>query len=288
MQALVNGLVAGAEIAVLAVAFQAVYLSTRIFFLALAGIYTAVPFVAESALAHGLPWFVAVSAVVALAVVMALAFDCVNHAPLSARRASPETHLVSSLGLSIVTVQLVAMIWGDQPRTLRVEADHVFAIGGVRVAVTQCIVVAAALVTLGGLALLLHRSDLGRRLRAMADSVVQCGLLGYDVAAHRRWSFGLAGALCAIASLLGAYDTGFDTQGGLDAVLCAVVAAILSGQTSFFAPVIGSLVLGVLRAQISWFVSARWQEAGTFALLAAFLLLRSGRAGDRVYHAEAR
>jgi len=45
MQVLLNGLISGAMIALLAIAFQIVYLPTRVFFLGLAGIFAIAPFV---------------------------------------------------------------------------------------------------------------------------------------------------------------------------------------------------------------------------------------------------
>jgi hypothetical protein len=55
MQIFINGLVSGAAIALLAVAFQAVYLPTRVFFIGLAGIYSATPFIAHAVMKAGGP-----------------------------------------------------------------------------------------------------------------------------------------------------------------------------------------------------------------------------------------
>jgi len=67
MQILINGLVAGSVIALLALAFQSVYLPTRIFFLGLAGIYSATPFVAYAVLKSGGPIWLAALAGLAVA-----------------------------------------------------------------------------------------------------------------------------------------------------------------------------------------------------------------------------
>jgi len=56
--------------------------------------------------------------------------------------------------------------------------------------------------------------------------------------------------------------------------LLAVVAVIIGGQSSFSGPVLGALLLGIIRAQVVWYMSARWQEAATFLLLAVFLLFK--------------
>jgi branched-subunit amino acid ABC-type transport system permease component len=63
MQILLSGLISGLAIALLAMAFQAVYLPTRIFFMALAGIYSLAPYVVFACRAVGAPWGLALATV---------------------------------------------------------------------------------------------------------------------------------------------------------------------------------------------------------------------------------
>lgn len=146
--------------------------------------------------------------------------------------------------------------------------DHLVVTGA------QWATLGTAVLLLGGFGLFLMHSDLGLRLRALADNPMQFALLGYNVNRHRLLAFGLAGLFAAASSLVTAYDLGFDPYTGLHAVLLAVVAVIIGGQGTFMGPVLGALLLGLLRTQVVWNWSARWQEAVTFGLLALVLLLR--------------
>ena len=47
-----------------------------------------------------------------------------------------------------------------------------------------------------------------------------------------------------------------------------------TGSESLLGPVLAGFLLGVLRAQIVWHTSARWQDAVTYLLLVLFLFLR--------------
>lgn len=274
MQILINGLISGSAIALLAVAFQAVYLPTRVFFMGLAGIYAATPFVAYSCQSHGWAWSLSIGAAVVFAIGLSWLFEWANHARLARQKAGEGVHLISSLGLYIATVQIIAMIWGNDPKTLRPGLDHVSRFDGVVITGAQWSSIVVSVVILLGFTLFLRRSNLGLRLRAMADNPVQFALFGYNVNAHRYLAFGLCGVFAAAASLVTANDIGFDPHGGLHAVLLAVVAVIVGGQGSFLGPILGGVILGVLRAQVVWHLSARWQEAATFGLLALFLILR--------------
>jgi branched-chain amino acid transport system permease protein len=207
---------------------------------------------------------------------MALSCLCewANHARLARRHASSGAHLIASLGIYIILVQVIAMIWGNDTKTLRTGLDSTTRLGGVIVVGAQWITLWTATGLLGAFALFLARSNLGLRLRALADNPTMFALFGYNVDRHRLLAFALSGFFAAGASLATAYDLGFDPHTGLHAVLLAIVAVIIGGQGSFFGPVLGALLLGLLRAQVVWHWSARWQEAATFGALAIFLLLR--------------
>lgn len=274
MQILINGLVSGSAIALLAMAFQAAYLPTRVFFIGLAGIYSAAPFVAHAVLTAGAGWGLAIGLAVLVSVALALLCEWANHAPLNRRRASDGAHLIASLGVYIVLVQIIAMIWGNDTKTLRSGLDSVSRWGGLVITGAQWMTLGVAALLLGGFSLFLMRSNLGLRLRALADNPIQFALFGYNVDHHRLLAFALAGFFGGASALVTAYDIGFDPHTGLHAVLLAVVAVIIGGQGTFTGPVVGALLLGLLRTQVVWHWSARWQEAVTFALLALVLFFR--------------
>lgn len=274
MQIILNGLISGSAIALLAVAFQMVYLPTRVFFIGLAGLYSLAPYLVFSAGKAG--WSPAFGVGVAIAVVVALAVVCewLNHARLARKGASDGAHLISSLGIYIVLVQVIAILWGNDTKTLRAGLDSTVHVGGAILAQSQLIMAGVACGLLLGVWVMLRASNIGLRLRALADNPTQFALFGYNVDAHRLIAFALAGIFASASSLLTAYDLGFDPHTGLHSVLLAVVAVIIGGRHSFAGPAIGGLLLGLVRAQVVWHLSARWQEAVTFAVLALFLLLR--------------
>lgn len=274
MQILVNGVFSGLTIALLAVAFQLVYLPTRVFFFGLAGIYAATPFLALEARAAGGSWAAAIALAAVGAIALSLLCEWANHAPLTRRQGSDGAHLISSLGIYLILIQAVAMTWGNDTKTLRRGLDSVIRPGGVVITGAQLWIGGASVSLLLALALLLTRSDLGLRLRALSDNPMQFALLGNNVDRHRLLAFGLSGVFAAAASMVTGYDIGFNPHSGLQAVLLAVVAVIVGGQGSFLGPVVGALLLGIVRAQVVWHWSARWQEAVTFALLALVLFLR--------------
>jgi len=274
VQTLINGLISGSSIALLALAFQIVYLPTRVFFIALGGLYSIVPYIAIAVKDTGGMSF-AVIVAIAGGAMLSVFCEWANHGRLARCNASDGVQLISSLGIYIVIVQVIAMVWDNNTKTLRMGRDSVTTFGdNIVVTGAQWVTLLSAIVFIGGFALFLRYSKLGLRLRALADNPIQFTLFGYNINSHRLLAFALGGLFAAISALVTAYDNGFDPYAGLHAVLLAVVAVIIGGQGSFCGAVLGALLLGLIRAEVTWYSSARWQDMTTFALLALFLLLR--------------
>lgn len=274
MQIFANGLISGLTTAVLAVAFSVVYVPTRIFHIALGGIYVAASFFAWAVLeATG---SVALSIVVAIggSVLLSVGCEALNHAQLERKGAPMGAHLIASLGLYIIFVQAIALTWGNETKSLRLGVDTTMSAGGVILTSAQVLGAVVSSIVLAGFFLWLKFSDLGLQFRALADNAKELSLRGFNVRRLRLAAFGVSGALAAVSSLLTSYDLGFDPHVGLPALLLAVVAVIIGGRLSFFGPVVGALLLGIVRSEVVWFLSAQWQEAVTFFVLVVFLYVR--------------
>ncbi|MEW8052324.1 MAG: branched-chain amino acid ABC transporter permease [Candidatus Thiodiazotropha sp.] len=283
LQIVVNGVISGMVLAVLALGFSIVYLPCRIFHIALGGIYAVTPFVAMTILSSGGGWPLALIGSVGAAVTIGLLCELLNHRPLEKRQASSGAQLIASLGVYIILVEVVAIIWGNEAQILRSGIDKTFAIGGLTLTLAQVLSGLLSTVLLAALFIWLRFTNMGLRLRALADNPVEFGLRGFNVDAHRLLAFGLSGLLAATAALLTAYDVGFEPHGGLHMLVLAIVAVLIGGRESFYGPVVGGVLLGVLRAVVVWYFSARWQDVATFVLLALFLYVQPhgicGRSG---------
>jgi branched-chain amino acid transport system permease protein len=267
-------LIAGLTTAVLAVAFSTVYLPTRVFHVALGGIYAAVPFVAWACANAGWPPLASVAAAVAVGIALSFGTELLNHGPLEKRQASSGAHLVASLGAYTVMVAGVSLIWGNETKVLRTGIDQTFIFGGVVLTQAQVVAAIVAIFLIAAFYLLLKFTNIGLQFRALADNPVEFALRGYNVERLRLLAFGVSGALGSASALLVAHDVGFDPHGGLPMLLLAVVAVIIGGKQSFAGPALGAILLGLIRAEVVWFTSARWQDAATFLLLAICLYVR--------------
>jgi branched-chain amino acid transport system permease protein len=274
LQTFFNGLVNSLWIAVVAVSFSLVYVPTRIFCLAIAGVFTLAPYLFYSTLNVGIPWPLAIITALILGALISVSFYQFNHFRLTTRNASEGAHLVSSLGMYIIIVQLIALFWGKSPKTLRQGLDVVLNKTVLVITRSQGIIITVCIFLIVLFFVVLKRTDLGLKFRAMAANRTQLELLGHNTRRLTVIAFALSGLFASIASLAISFDRGFDPYGGLRALLLAVVAVILGGRGSFVGPIYGALLLGQLRAFSVFYLSAQWQEVITFLVLAILLVFR--------------
>lgn len=274
MQFFINGMVTGLNIAVLSLAFSVVYLSTRIFHVALGGVYVLVPFVAWTALQHHLGWMISIPLALASGVVLSLGCEWLNHRWLEKKQVGSGAHTIASLGIYLVVVQSVALVWGNDPKVLRGGLDRMVQIGAATMTLSQIVTAIASASVIALFYAWLYQSNRGLQFRAMSGNPKELALRGYNIDQLRLLAFALSGLLCAVSSLLFAYDVGFDPNAGLITALMAIVAFVVGGQSSFWGAALGGIFLGILRSSTVWFLSATWQDAITFLVLVVFLVAR--------------
>lgn len=274
MQILINGLIQGLLLALMAIGFSVVYNSTGILHIAQGAIYALSPFLLLSFLQWGMEIPLAISLALLISIIISVLFDLVNHGPLHRKEASVPIHLISSLGIYIVAIQVIAIFWGNETKVLRDGIDVTYIMSNIIITRSQTLGGIISLFSIVIFFLWLKKTDSGLKFMALSDNPVQLSLLGYDISRLRLLAFGMSGILTAIASMLTAMDIGFDPHGGLNTVLIAIVATIIGGRGSFIGPVIGGIALGIIRSQVVWYASARWQDAISFFILVLFLFFR--------------
>jgi branched-chain amino acid transport system permease protein len=158
---------------------------------------------------------------------------------------------------------------------LRAGVDRVYVLADwLRLTHAQCATGILGTLILAIFFLWLQRSNLGLQFRAMADNQVLLSLQGRNVRYLRRLAFFISAIVAASAAILAAYDTGFDPNVGLNAVLIGMIATIVGGRGSLYGPALAGLLLGMIRAETVWFTSARWEETVSFLLLTIILFFR--------------
>ena len=275
LQLLANGIVAGCVYALVAMGFGLIYNTTKIFHMAHGVVYTTSAYIFYT-FARGIGLSLIPSFLIALsfAVLLGVGIEAFIYWPLFKKKAPLGVVLISSLGIYIFLVNLIAMIYGNETKILSPGVERTFHLGSVILTRTQVLEMLAFVLLFPLFLLMLKKTKLGRIIRALADNPALITVLGVDVRRVRIYIFALGSLLAGVASSLVALDVGMDPHVGIGAFLVAAVAMIIGGVGVFEGAVVGAFLLGILQNLVIWKTSARWTEALTFLVLILFLLTR--------------
>ncbi len=275
IQFLANGLVNGALIALVALGFSLVYNTTRIFHIAYAGIYLWAAYILYFFL-EILHWPLAASFLMAIlgSGLISLACEKLIYAPLSKRGRSPNSLMISSVGVLILMVSLGELAFGNAARYADIELpgsglDIGLLLPGFKVISLLLVTVVIVLFFL-----FLKYSSMGIRIRALRDEELLSRVFGVNTALLKAGLFVLSGFLVAIASGLNMLDMGINPHLGIPIFINAFVALVIGGIGRFDGPVLGGILLGLLQAMTEYFFDSRWVMMVTFILLFIFLIIR--------------
>jgi branched-chain amino acid transport system permease protein len=274
-QLFANGLAMGSLYALSALGFGLIYNTTRVFHIAYGAVYTVSAYLLFALWAqYKIPLGIALIIASILTILLGILIDIHIYQPLLRQSSSFLIVMISSLAVYIITVNIIALIFGNEIKVLRSGVATTFSLGQVILSDVQILQIVALAFAFLTLVLSLKWTNLGKIIRAMRDNPDLLSLMGIDLQKVRWLIFGLGSLLAGLAAMLQALDVGIDPNIGMSAVLIAAVAVIIGGVGILEAPAFGGLLLGVLQSVVIWQASGRWQEAVTFALLILFLLFK--------------
>lgn len=161
--------------------------------------------------------------------------------------------ILSTFGLAMLIDNLLFQNFGADTRSLAPYVDSLAydsweLPGNIYVGQLAVMVFVVALVVLGGLHLMLARTNLGRRIRAAAQDLDAAQLVGIDA----RRSYAIASAIAlmtvALAGLSLALRATFDPYAGPLQLIFAFEAVVIGGAGSLWGTLIGGVILGVAQS----------------------------------------
>jgi branched-chain amino acid transport system permease protein len=191
------------------------------------------------------------------------------------------TSLLLLFGVWLVLQNLGYLIWGNSDRAILTPRTlSSFEIGPISFPTVRLVVFGAAVLSLVGLELVLHRTWFGRSVRALMQNNEAGQIVGVNVQRTAQVAFGVGIAFAGAAGGLLAMLYSFSPDFGATFQLRAFVIIVLGGLESFGGVAIGSLVLALAETFSILVLPASFQPAIAFSLLVvALIILPDGVAG---------
>lgn len=224
---------------------------------------------------QGVPWPIAfLISMLVVAPMVALILERIGRRLTEAPAA---LKVVATIGLVVGVQQLTIIRYGAQ--TLRSPAflpTRTISIAGLNVGIDQLIIMGIGLVCTAGLARLFKATPLGRAMRGVVDNAELLALTGESPTKVRRWAWVIGTALAGLSGILLAPTVGLDTFVLTLLVIQAFGAAALGMFTSIPMTYVGGLLLGVVAALSTRYLSSFPALSGlpqSLPFVALFLVL---------------
>lgn len=279
LELLINGLTIGGIYALIAVGYTMVYGVIQLINFAHGEVYMLGAFFALTFItAFQLPFYTAFAFAMALGALCGMLLDVIAYRPL---RSSPRlAALITAIGMSIFLQNLAMVIWGSRPLPFPQNdlptyfKQSAFTIGDANISWLQLFIFIITILLMIGLNLIIHKTNTGKAMRAVAQNKTMAALVGINVNRIITVTFALAGSLGAAAGILvGAYYNSVYPTMGYVAGIKAFAAAVLGGIGSVPGAMLGGVILGVAEAFGAGYISSLYRDGISYAVMIAVIVL---------------
>ncbi len=271
LQYLINAIINGSIISILAIGFALVYNTTRIFHIAYAALYTLSGYVFYQFYElNNFSFLVALLISLAITSIVSLAIDLVVYRTLNKKSLGLHSIMIASIALFIIIINIIVLIWGNSPRLVLNEQllnFNLFGVSGNRISI-----LATYLLILIALMIFIKKGKFVTIIRSIRDNQTLAGLMGINIGNYRTGVFIISGIIVGIVGSIQAFDVGINPDVGLPVFIYAFIAIIIGGIGRIEGAIIGGYTLGFLQTIAEYFINSQWVVLSIFVILLLFLI----------------
>jgi branched-chain amino acid transport system permease protein len=187
--------------------------------------------------------------------------------------------ILVTFGLAIIIENGLLEGFGADPQKISggwIETATIGLGDGINMGVFQVVTFVAAVIMVAVLDLILYRSGIGAKIRAVSDDVAAANLIGLSSARIYAIAMGISFVTIGIAAGFMSIWTNFDPASGGTRLLIAFEAIVLGGLGSLWGSLAGGIVLGVAQSVGAQFDIAWQMLAGHIVFLIVLAIRPQG------------
>ena len=223
------------------------------------------------------PLWAALAFAFAFSAGLGLLIDVLVLRPLRQRNAPHLIPMIATIGLGITLNSLVQGLFGAENRRFPAEVlpQQTLDLAGLQVTVLELAIIGLSFGLMAVLLLVLGKTQLGRAMRAIAESPKAAALLGINVGGLFLLTSGVAAGLGGVAGvLIGLYSNALFPLMGQPILHKGIAVIILGGMGDIRGAMLAGLFLGFAEVLSVAYIGSTMRDAVAFGLLFAVLLLR--------------
>ena len=281
-QQLINGLSLGAIYALIALGYTMVYGVLRLINFAHGDVYMLGAF-AGYFLANALEldanpsvvWAIVVT-IGSMAICAAIGVVIERFAYRPVRHHTRLASLITAIGVSLLLEYGGQVVFGATPRFFpQMIRSATYSLGGVQITNQNLLIILVAVVMMFGLQFVVHRTRIGKAMRATSYNLSVAKLMGINTHFIIAFTFALGSALAAAGGVMVALAIPrIDPLMGLMTGLKAFVAAVLGGIGNIPGAMVGGVLIGLMETAIGATSYSTYRDAMAFGVLILILLFR--------------
>jgi branched-chain amino acid transport system permease protein len=279
IQQLINGISLGSVYALIALGYTMVYGIIRLINFAHGEIFMIGAFVGYFAITiFGLPFFVAIVIAMVFCATLGVVVERLAYKPL--RKAHRVAALMTAVGVSMffqntaISIKAIGASPKGFPQDV-INIQRYTIMDNVAISSDKILTMGVALVLMFLLQFIVHKTLMGKAMRAVSLDKDTAQLMGINVDKTISFTFALGSALAAAAGVLFALNYGRVVYiMGLMPGLKAFVSAVLGGIGIIPGAVFGGMLIGIVEVSVSAAGGSMIRDAVAFAILILVLLVR--------------
>jgi branched-chain amino acid transport system permease protein/neutral amino acid transport system permease protein len=269
------GLVSGAVLAVAAVGFTMQFAVTNVLNLAYGGVMVVSAYATYEVNQRGVNFWLSALAGIAAGALLSVFLNNVVYTPFQRRGTSPIGMVIVSLGMTLILVFGTQAIAGPTNVSYTVSQGATVKPLGFNLTVVQLVIIAISIAVMLAVHGLIRYTKLGKAMRATSANrnlARNCGIRTGSVVTI-TWL--ITGALCGLAGVVFALNSGTFGATSTDLFLVLILAAVfLGGPGEPYGAMLGALVIGLATEVSAAFIVSDYKDVVAFLILIAMLVVR--------------
>jgi branched-subunit amino acid ABC-type transport system permease component len=262
-------------LALAAVGFTLQFAVTNVLNLAYGGVMVVSAYAAYALNNHGVSIWIASVAAVATGAVLSVFLNNVIYTPFQRRGTSPIAMVIVALGMTLILVFGTQALAGPTNVSYTLNQGQLVKVGSIELTVVQLGIIGLSIVVMLAVHALIRYTRLGKAMRATAanrDLARNCGIRT-DRVVMLTWL--ITGALCGLAGLTFAVNSGTFGATSTDIFLVLILAAVfLGGPGQPYGAMLGALVIGLATEVSASIIISDYKDVIAFVILLVMLAVR--------------
>lgn len=190
------------------------------------------------------------------------------------KNASPLTLMVASLGIYIILENTIALIFGNEIKIMSTKIEPVISIFNLTFSLTQAVQFTLGILLSVMIIILVKTNKYFKSLWALGDEPELIEVLNLPFYRFRLLAFLSASFFACTASILSSFDVGMNPHGGLNALLSAAIVVMIGGIDSIRGWILSAYLLALLQSLIIIYFNSKWVPLVSFGLLIIILITK--------------